>query len=224
MPCAPKNPHSVFTEEHYDYFYVDSEYLDHQCSCYHEDDEDYAESYAKDLAKAIADLHDVRDIIEALRGMDPDNETQVSNLIEGIAFYDVSVTDEYGCLLMEDEVPSDLRVLKIEPHAIYEVSSLEDLCKVLRGELDDLVYCDHRALRIHGKDSPLRLLSMMRALTENEPQSLILGNYEDYEEHGLDVGEYESARAHVVTIEYPDEEYTYTFLIDREERKVYLLG
>ena len=218
--CTPNNPHNEFTEEHYDFAYVDSEYVySPECSCDY-DNEDRAESYAKELAEAIADLHDISDIIEALREMDPDNEKDVNNLIEGIAFYDDSITDQYGDVLMEGEVASDLRVLKISSQVDY-VSDLEDYCRLLRGDVNNLIYCDRRDKRVY---SPLRIMDMMRELTTNHPDALVLANYEDFEEQGLDVSEYESARVHVVTIEYPDDEYTYTYLIDREERKVYLLG
>ena len=215
------NHHSEFTEEHYNYEYVDSEYVYNQeCSCDYDDDEDRAESFAKDLAQAIADLHDVSDIIEALREMDPDNEKDVNTLIEGIAFYDDSVTGQYGDVLMEGEVASDLRVLKISSQVHY-MSDLEDYCRLLRGDVNNLVYCVRRDKRVY---SPLRIMDMMRELTKNDPESLVLDNYGDYEEYGLDVSEYEDARALKVTVEYPDDEYTYTYLIDREERKVYLLG
>ncbi len=171
--CNPnRNPHSEFTEEYYDHMYVDSEYVHNQeCSCDY-DDEDRAESYAKELAEVIAGLHDISDIIEALREMDPDNEKDVNNLIEGIAFYDTSVTDQYGDVLMEGEVPSDLRVLKISSQVDY-VSDLEDYCRLLRGEFDNLVYCERREKRVY---SPLRIIDMMQELTKNDPESLVLDN------------------------------------------------
>ena len=224
MPCHCNlhNPYSEFTGEFYNYEYVEAP-SHSQCSCPHplrEDIEEAKAEYAKYLAEAIANLHDVSEIIEALTNMDPDNGTQVNSFIEGIAFYDDSVTNEAGDVLMEGEVASDLRVLKISSHVHY-VSDLEDYCRLLRGEFDNLVYCERRDERVY---SPLRIMDMMRELTTNHPDSLVLDNYEDFEEYGLDVSEYEDARAHVVTIEYPDKEYTYTYLVDREERKVYLLG
>ena len=221
--CTPDNPYSEHTEEFYDYEYVVAPSNFSQCSCPHplrEDVEEVEAEYAKDFAQAISNLHDVSDIVKQLTDMDPDNETQVNALVEGIAFYDNSVTDQYGDVLMEGEVASDLRVLKISAQVDY-VSDLEDYCKLLRGDVNNLVYCERRDERVH---SPLRIMDMMRELTTNHPESLVLDCYKDFEEQGLDVSEYEDARALKVTVHYPLDEYTYTYLIDRAQRKAYLLG
>ena len=173
-------------------------------------------------------LHDVSDIVASLTEMDPDNPSHVEEWLNGIAFYDETVLDPYGVVLEphDGEVPSTLRVLDIDPTDVTYVSDLEKLHRVLRGELGNLFYCDHHGE--HGAESPLRVLELMRALTKNEPQNLVIDNHEDYVEARLYDGQnineddYENARAHVTTIEYP-EGYKYSYLIDREERKVYLL-
>ena len=221
------NPHSEFTEEHYDYEYVDADGAYTHSKC---DDEDEFIDAKSELKDSINMLHDVSDIVAALTEMGPDNPSQVNKLISGIAFYDETIIDLYGHVTEahHGEAPSTLRVLDIDPADVEYVSDLEKLLKVLRGELEDLFYCDQYGE--HGAESPLRVLELMRALTKNEPENLVICEFDKFKEarlyDGQNVNEddYEEARAHVTTIEYPDHEYKYSFLIDRETRKVYLLA
>lgn len=225
--CKNYNPHNEYEEAYYDYEYVDSEYMEHQCSCYYEEGDDEFDALAE-LNEHIDALHDVSDIVAALTGMDPDDPTQVRKLVHGVAFRDTTVLNNYGDATEahEGEAPSELRVLAIDPEDVYYVSDLENMCKVLRGDLEDLFYCDFHGE--HGAESPLKILKLMRALTKHDPESLIIDNFEQYKAarhyDGVDVDEdeYEDARSHVVTIEH--QEYTYTYLIDRKTQKVYLQG
>lgn len=212
--CTPNNPHSEFTEEHYDYEYVDSEYVHKQkCSCYYDEDEEergYA-YYKKAIAEETEELEDVSDIIAALKGMDPCDDKQVAEMIDGI-IYEQEEEDAEGY--------DGIRLINLEPQ-VY-VSDYVDLLKLLRGDFSELVNCERTQQREHGSKDPYAVLEMMKTLVEGDVEIPTPAGYEQYSEHRVCTYEYDKARLHELHVVYEEDFEEFTFVIDRAMRKVYV--
>lgn len=169
--------------------------------------------YKREIEEEIKELHDVRDIVEELEKMNPDDPNEVEKMIAGIIFEQEE----------NDEGDDGIRLMTISStqyHKLWYVSDYIDLLRVLRGDFSELVFSEKKHERVHGSKDPDAVLKIMQCLVEGEVEAPCPMNYEAYTEYGVCMETYMEQRFHVTKIEYDD--YTYSFTIDRLERKVYI--
>lgn len=165
--------------------------------------------YRKEIEEEIKELHDVSGIVEELERMDPDDPSEVEKMIAGIIFQQEE----------EDAEGYDgIRLMSLKAQGY--ISDYIDLLRVLRGDFAELVFCERKHERVHGSKDPDAVLKLMRLLVEGDMEAPCPMNYEAYTEYGVCMETYMEQRFHDAKIEYDD--YTYSFTIDRLNKKVYV--
>ena len=180
------------------------------CIYYGEEERDCA-YYNKALVEEIEGLEDVSDVVAALKAMDPCDREQVAEMIDGI-IYEQEEEDAEGY--------DGIRLMNLEPQ-VY-VSDYVDLLKLLRGDFSELVNCERTQQREHGSKDPYAVLEMMKTLVEGDVEIPTPAEYEAYDQYRICTYEYEKARLHELHVVYEEDFEEYTFVIDRETKKVYV--